>query len=251
MIISRLISLMPVNLLRILGYRLVRGYQISLAARIGFATVIAVKQARIGKVRIGRGNRFQGAFELEIKDGARIGQANTWLDSGQVVIGQATIGQHNRFKGPFGLKIADGARIVSGNVFECGSWALEDQFQDAGYARACTIGPGSLITNGHFFDTVGGFELGENSWIGGRDSQFWTHGAGVQDRSIVIGSHCYIGSAVRFAPGAQIGHHSLVALGSVVAGRFDHDHVLIGGSPARVIQENYEWKSNQIRGGST
>ena len=97
-----------------------------------------------------------------------------------------------------------------------------------------------MITSGHFIDAVGGFLLGAGSWIAGRGSQFWTHGADASDRHVSIGARCYIGSAVRFAPGASIADQSVVAIGSVVTKKFTDRRVLVAGVPASVVREDYE-----------
>ena len=111
------------------------------------------------------------------------------------------------------------------------------------YTRTLEIGADTLITSGHHFDVAGKFKLGDRSWIAGIGSQFWTHGVGVLDRNIEIGSDCYLGSAVRFAPGAAIANNVLVAMGSVVSGKIDASNALIGGVPAKVLRKNYDWKS--------
>lgn len=153
-------------------------------------------------------------------------------------IGKARIGRFNTFSGPQDLVIGDGAKIGFRNEFECGAWA------GAEYGCYCRIGPSTLITSDHFVDVTGGFELGDGSWIAGRGSQIWTHGAGAKDREVRIGSRCYIGSAVCMAPGAGIGDDCLVAIGSVVVGKIPGDHLLIGGSPAKIIRTEYTW--NQV-----
>jgi len=181
------------------------GYSISLSAKIGFGTRIGVEKARIERAEIGR---------------------------------------FNVFKGPFRLQIEEGANIVDWNTFECGKWAVEERFRDDGYLRLCTIGKNALITSGHFNDATGGFQIGDNSWIAGSGSQFWTHGAGVADRAISIGSDCYIGSAARFAPGVVLGNNCLVGLGSVVISKFDANNLLIGGARAKILKEEYDWKKH-------
>jgi len=90
---------------------------------------------------------------------------------------------------------------------------------------------------------AGTFKLGDGSWIAGIGSQFWTHGAGVPEREVEIGSDCYLGSAVRFAPGSSVGNNVLVAMGSVVSNAIKIDNALVGGVPAKVLKENYNWKS--------
>lgn len=166
-----------------------------------------------------------------IARGARLGLGAV-IAVDRAEIGRARIGKLTRFTGPFTLTIGDGAAIGSQNAFVCG--ALD-------YARTCVIGRETLITSGHYFDVVGGFALGDRSWIAGYGSQFWTHGAGAEDRTVVIGTDCYIGSAVRFAPGTLLGNNCLVALGSVVTQKFPADNLMLAGVPARVIRENYDW----------
>ena len=201
-----LIGLVPSNYLRILLYNLLFGYKISPSSRIGFLTVIMVKSA---------------------------------------VITDATIGVFNFFRGPFDLEIEEGSSVNSFNRIECATWILQEKFKNSNYAASCKLSKNSLITDRHFIDTTGGFELGEGSWIAGRDSQFWTHGAGASDTSIIIGKDVYIGSGSKFAPGSSIGDNNIVSLGSVVTKKFDVNYCLIGGNPAKIVKENYDWKSRE------
>lgn len=198
-----LIGFAPLNILRVLGYKLLFGYRIA-HSRIGFGTIVAVDEFSISKSKI-------GFFNL--------------------------------FIGPMRVKIAEGASIRDRNIFSCGYWVLREENQTMNYARTLELGADTLITSGHHFDAAGMFKLGDRSWIAGIGSQFWTHGVGVRDRGIEIGSDCYLGSAVRFAPGSSIGDNVLVAMGSVVSGKMNVSHALVGGVPARVLKENYDWKT--------
>lgn len=199
-VLAALISIVPINILRVLGYRLM-GYKVG--GRIGFGTVIAVSEAHIEKCKIGAFNLFVGPMKVEIGGGASIGNRNT---------------------------------------FSCGFWTMQEQYKDRNYARSLQIGSNTLITSGHYIDVAGSFVLGDGSWIAGMGSQFWTHGAGVTDRDIQIGRDCYLGSAVRFAPGSGIGEHVIVALGSVVTKKFDISNAMLGGVPATVLKKEYDWK---------
>jgi acetyltransferase-like isoleucine patch superfamily enzyme len=200
LVLAALISILPINALRVLAYRLL-GYKIS--GQIGFGTVIAVSAARIAKGKLGAFNLFVGPMRVEIGAGASIGDRNT---------------------------------------FSCGFWTTQEQYRSKHYARSLQIGANTLITSGHYFDVAGSFILGEGSWVAGIGSQFWTHGAGVTDRDIQIGPDCYLGSAVRFAPGAGIGEHVIVAMGSVVTRKFDISKAMLGGVPATVLKKDYDWK---------
>lgn len=198
-----LVSILPLNNLRVLGYRLLFGYRID-KSRIGFGTIIAVDEFAVTKSKIGF---------------------------------------FNQFIGPIKVNIAEGASIGNRNAFSCGYWVLREENRNLNYARTLEIGADTLITSDHHFDVAGKFKLGDRSWVAGIGSQFWTHGVGVKDRDIEIGSDCYLGSAVRFAPGASIGNNVLVAMGSVVSGKMEASNALVGGVPAKVLKENYDWKS--------
>lgn len=201
--VAFLVSILPLNSLRVLGYKLLLGYRI-VGSRIGFGTIIAVDGATIKNARI----EF-----------------------------------FNLFIGPMKMNISEGASIRSRNSFICGYWVLREENRKMSYTRTLDIGANTLITSHHYFDVAGKFRLGDRSWIAGIGSQFWTHGVGVRDQDIEIGNDCYLGSAVRFAPGALIGNNVLVAMGSVVSGKMNVNNVLVGGVPAKVLKENYNWKS--------
>ena len=205
-VLAALVSLLPLNGLRVLGYRLL-GYEIK-RSRIGFGTIIAVDEAIIDACKIGPFNLFAGPIKVHIHRGASIG---------------------NR------------------NEFVCGYWVLREEYQQARYAHRLELCEDTLITSRHYFDLSGSLSLGERSWIAGIDSQFWTHGIGVTDRDIQIGSDCYIGSAARFSPGSAIGDQVVVAMCSVVSGEITEKNALIGGVPAKVLKQNYNWKEKDAR----
>jgi len=204
MLVSLFISVVPWNTARVVFHRLINRYKIAPGARIGLCTILAPDEAEIGRV---------------------------------------TIGMFNVFRGPFALHIEDGVRIGWSNVFECLLDITDDRYDPGLFQRYCRIGENATITEKHFFDATAGLEIGQNSWIAGRDSQFWTHGAETAG-TIVVGSDCYVGSAVRFIPKSGVGNHCLVGVGSVVTHRFDREYVVIGGMPARVIKENYDWRTH-------
>lgn len=204
-IFAVLISLLPFNSLRCLLYKVLLGYRIE-GSRIGWGTLIVTETFTIQNASMGRFNQFAGPMHVAIHNGAGIGSRNT---------------------------------------FVCGDWTAAKSLKEKNYERSLEIGQKTLITNNHFFDIAGRFHLGNESWIAGRDSQFWTHGADIIDRNIIIGESCYLGSAVRFAPGSGIGDNVIVGIGSVVTARFEVSNALIAGVPAKIIKENYDWKQKK------
>ncbi len=194
---ARLISLVPSSRLRVFLLRRVLGYAIDPSSRIGFGTLIRV-----------------ASFTAE--DHVRIGR-------------------YNRFKGPMSAVIRAGARIGGNNTFHCGRWS-DGALHPGKYQRTLSIGSRAIITSSHYFDCIGSLIIGDRTVVAGRGSQFWTHGAGAGDRSVEIGGNCYVGSAVRIAPGCKIGNDNIIAMGSVVAGDLSGVTLcLIGGVPARPI----------------
>jgi len=205
LVLAYLISIVPMNALRVLLYRGLFGYRI-VGSRIGWRTVIHVAHAEFDR---------------------------------------CAISHHNRFTGPIVVQVGKGSTIGPGNTFHCGWWTLAQDRREAGYERRLEIGDGVHITSGHHFDCAGALVIGDDSWIAGFASQFWTHGAGVVERNIRIGERCYVGSASLFGPGAVIKDNTMVALGSLVARRYPRGNLLIGGVPAEVLRENFDWKTKQ------
>ncbi len=207
-LLAHVIAALPMNLVRVLCYRALFGYRIR-RSRIGWQTVIHVAEAEFV---------------------------------------ECTVGHHNRFVGPMSVKVMKGAEIGNYNAFECGQWTQAAPAEAGTYERRLEIGERALISSRHYIDVAGAFVLGRGSWIGGIGSQFWTHGAGVKERNIRIGERCYVGSGVIFAPGAGLADNTMVALGSLVARRFHRPNVVIGGVPAVVLRENFDWRTQQALG---
>lgn len=65
-------------------------------------------------------------------------------------------------------------------------------------------------------------------------------------KSVLIGEHTWIGNSVLIFKGANVGHHSIIAGGSVVTGKTTPPHTIIGGNPAKVLKENINWKLERI-----
>ena len=110
------------------------------------------------------------------------------------------------------------------------------------------IGTNSRIMNYHYFDLWNNITIGNNTWIAGRNSQFWTHGSTStklrKDLSISIGSNIYIASGCKVAPGIVIKDLNLISLGSVITKSFDTSRSIIGGNVARIIKNDIDWREN-------
>lgn len=206
------VALLP-SALKIPVYRWVYGYRIGRGVRIGFSPFLGVGRCTIGDhVRIGSFNVFARVGELAVGDHARIGFLNLFRGGDRVSVGAyATVLRMNVFNA-----------IVEGDFVAPVESVLE-------------LGAGVFVATGHWLDFSDGIRVGDHSIVGGRHSSFWTHNR-QRGRAIVVGCHTYLGSEVRVAPGAEIPPFSIVALGSVVTGRFAGDRLLIGGNPARAVR---------------
>lgn len=201
-ILALAISRLPGGGLRLAAYRALLGYRFGPGTRLGWGVLIAVDSFECGaNVNIRRNTEFMGPIKVSLGDHTFIG----------------------RF-----------------NKIECGDNAGDASQAHMNYAREFVTGHDSLINESHLFDVLGRIELGHGSWIAGFASQFLTHGAGTMNRDIIIGERCFLGSAVRFAPGSGVGNGVVVGMGAVVTKRIpDHD-VVVGGLPAKVIKQRSE-----------
>lgn len=195
---AALVSILPFDWMRCAGYRLFPGYIIRSGARVGLLAIIAVDRFELG----------QGA----------------------------TIGRRTRFLGPMAVTIGPRTFIGRWNEFDCPETAAIREKSHMGYARCITFGADCLVHEHHYFDIYGSITVGNGTWIAGRGSQFWTHGASVKDRDIHIGERCYLGSAIRVTPGLSLGNDIVVAMGSVLTGSLDASMAVVGGVPACLIR---------------
>lgn len=61
-------------------------------------------------------------------------------------------------------------------------------------------------------------------------------------KNIVLGEHVWVGNSVIVLKGADIGDHSIIAIGSVVPGKKYPSNSVVGGNPAKVLKQNVDWQ---------
>ena len=175
---------------------------------------------------------YRKLFGYQIGKGVKIGKAI--INCKKVSIGNNVYIANNNVFSCNEISIGSNTSIHSGNTF-------------IGNGKF-VVGDNSRIINKHHFDLWNSITIGNNTWVAGRNSEFWTHGSihtkTGKDLSITIGDYVYIGSASRFAPGTKISSFNLVAMGSVVSGVFRMDKTLILGNPANVIKQDIDWRKN-------
>jgi acetyltransferase-like isoleucine patch superfamily enzyme len=176
-------------------------------------------------------------FGYSIESGCRVGPG-CMIDCDSLTLGRGvTLGRRMRIVGPCAVAIGERTEFGFDCTISCGDWAATSS--QTTYERRAEFGADVVVGDRQFFGAVGHLTVGASTWIAGRDSQFWTHGLGVDDRSVSIGECCYVGSAVRFAPGASVSDLTVVGLGSVVIGKFECPASLVAGVPARILRTDY------------
>ncbi len=189
-----------------------------------------LKRLPINSLKI---NIYRSVFNYKIGKNVIIGKSI--IKANSVSIGDNVLIRDNNLISCNKLEIGFGTSIHSGNIIMGGA--------------SFKIGNNSRIINNHFIDLYNNVAIGDNTWIAGRDSQFWTHGSihtkeGTKDLSISIGNNTYVGSNVCFAPGVKIGNNNLIGLGSVISKSFLCSKTIIAGNMATVVKENIDWRKN-------
>lgn len=152
------------------------------------------------------------------------------------------------------VTIGDNVYIASSNIISCNELSIGNKtaihsgnvFQGS---ANFSIGANSRIINNHYFDLHNDIKIGNNTWIAGKGSQFWTHGSihtklKTKDLCVIIKNDIYVGSASLFSPGVIIESENLIALGSVVSKSFLESKTIIAGNPAIIVKQDIDWRSN-------
>ena len=176
---------------------------------------------------------YRRFFNYQIGKNSRIGR--TIISAKKVSIGEnVTIGNQSLIYCN-NLFIGNSTKINSGNIIMGQSDFI--------------IGNDSRIMNSHHFDVSNQIVLGNNTWIAGKGSQFWTHGSThtktcKKELSIFIGDNIYIGSNTLIGPGIKIENLNLIGLGSVVTSSIETSKNLISGNPAKIVKKDIDWREN-------
>lgn len=167
-VLAALISILPINALRILGYRLL-GYKIN--GRIGFGTLIAVSEARIEPCRIGPFNLFFGPMKVEIGEGANIRDRNIFSCGFWTLEKQYHDRDYQRT-----LSIGPNCLITSGHYIDAvGRFSLGGRSWIAGFgSQFWTHGAGVTDRN---------IQIGRDCYIG--SAARFAPGSGIGDHVIV------------------------------------------------------------------
>lgn len=64
---------------------------------------------------------------------------------------------------------------------------------------------------------------------------------------ISVGNHCWVGSSVTFLKDSAIADDCIVGWGAIVNKKFDKEHCVIAGSPAKIVKEGVTWSTQDAK----
>lgn len=194
-------------------YRLFFGYRIGKRVRIGLTILDAGECTIDDDVTIGHFNVVTRVQKLTIKDHVRIGHLNIIRGGDEVHLGRY-------------------CEIIRMNEIN----SIPDPEVVNPIDPVFILGDGSIVTTGHKIDFTDRVEIGRRVILGGRNSSLWTHNR-QRTMPITIGSHVYMGSEIRMAPGSSVPARSIVGIGSVITAQLQEEGKLIAGVPAKTVKE--------------
>ena len=149
-----------------------------------------------------------------------------------------TIGRLNCFVGPVSVTIGSGTQIGAGNRIGCSDWVSEKTYDALRRAWTRRRNRNCLLTDHHLVYCPLLAEIGDGTSFEGSASEVLTRDVGIAERDVIIGSRCYLGSAVRLAPGARLGDECILSLGSILSGDLSAARcAMVAGMPAKVIKQ--------------
>ncbi|XGV98174.1 MAG: DapH/DapD/GlmU-related protein [Leptolyngbya sp. BL-A-14] len=154
-------------------------------------------------------------------------------------IGEDTVIGHFNIIGPLrSLQIGKGSFIANFNQFL--GWRNNSTNADS--FGKLVIGENVKFMSHHFIDTAGMINIGRNTVVGGRNTQFWSHSLTYETvepklsyLELSVGEDVYIGARSTLVS-CSIPDRSVIGAGSVVTKDFpkENSRLLIAGNPARI-----------------
>ncbi|MCG9750331.1 hypothetical protein L1D54_07555 [Vibrio brasiliensis] len=182
--------------------------------------------------------------DLIVGERGEIGYFNMFLSVNKVIMEpDSKIGSFNQFSGDFDLKLYKSSRISNSNIFR---GAKQGLFNEESYF---VLKSNSIVTSSHYFDLSSSIYVASKSVIGGRNSQFWTHGflhvnegntRYIKLESIWIEDGVYIGSNCTINPGSIIEKNVNVVSATTVNGRLIEGGVYGSSAIRKIMQVDEE-----------
>jgi acetyltransferase-like isoleucine patch superfamily enzyme len=198
-IVSFLISITPLNVVRIFLYNILLGYKIDYKSKVGCFNIINSKSVKISNAIIGRFNYIKSDYiEMEAS---------------------SNINKFNRVKNLHTLKLGERSRIFDRNFIGGSPNGIGVEGFDFKEQKVI-LGKDTAVNRGNFFDVVRSITIGDNVVFGGFGAEIWTHGFETDRTMLVgavefgndifIGSKCVFTKSVKVVDGVTIGPASVI-----------------------------------------
>lgn len=141
-----------------------------------------------------------------------------WENKGKVVFkGKANLGHGSR------ICVGENGALFLGKMFTITAESSIVCFHRISIGDACLLSWEILIMDTDFHKVY-------------KDQQHINN-----NQAVEIGDKVWIGTRCTILKGTKISSGSIVAAGALVTGSFLKEHVLMGGTPAKIINENIDW----------
>ncbi len=187
-----------------------------------FPVCVRVQPGIALNVSVGRGAKvaIEGAFTVIKWEGSRVPSSLTVGSNASLIVqGDFEIGPNVHIS-----VSADAELVLGGRKNSSGSGITCDSRIMA--AKRIHIGADTIIAWGVFIT----------------DSDWHKIEGACREEEVVIGEHVWIAHDASVLKGAFIPQNSIVAAKSLVQGKFSSSHLLLAGTPARIVREGIQWE---------
>jgi acetyltransferase-like isoleucine patch superfamily enzyme len=204
-----------------------RNYRI----RYGIVKFISVMPANFLRVSL-----YRLLLKYRIGKNVKIGYGTTIQSDNVDIADRVKIKSHNKFFRMEKVTIGEGTVIAGYNNFHGASFSLRHPRKNS-----IELGKNCHITAENLFDGASGIIFGDEVKIGGRGTDFWSHGSTKENDTIVVGMGTRFGPACKIGTAVEIGENCLIGMGTIITKSFPEEKCLIAGVPAKIIRRDYDW----------
>ena len=201
--------------------------------KIRFGIVKCISMMPLNSLRV---FLYRTILGYRIGRNVKIGYGTTIQSDKVLIEDNVKIKPHNKFFRLENITIREGTVIAGYNNFHGASFSLRHPLRNS-----IELGRNCHITAENLFDAASGIIFRDEVKIGGRGTDFWSHGSTKENDTIIIESGTRFGPACKIGTAVRIGKNCLIGMGTIITKSFPDDNCLIAGVPAKIIKTDYDW----------
>jgi len=181
-------------------------------------------------------------LDYEIDKTAYIGFS--LVDVGKLKMGKnSSIGHLNIIRSMLTIDMRENASIGNLNwITGVASYVPNNEGSSAVTPGMISIGKHTSVTNRHYLDCSGGFEMGSFSILAGVKTTLVTHSIDIYSSrqklfKVTIGSYCFVGTNSILLMGSKLPDYSILGAGSILTKTYNKPYSLYAGNPAKPVKE--------------